>query len=630
MLRREKPSVNPVLSCAPAWFKGDVARMLAEDPPPVRWLVEGLIPAGMPGILAARAGAGKSMTALMIAMGLASGVDVLGLPVSLDAARGVLFVGLEDDEPEFHRRFHRGVELLQDRDGKALAYREGMILRLVPIFPNRASGVSFSLKEQLLDLVEMAQGIPGGCGLIVLDTLSRMANGDENSASEMRSFNEATAALAQATGASVLSIHHVGKGNDGNGEKKLWQRLHPEALRGSSAVEAAARFILQMAALSPSEAEAAGLDADAALRGGYVALNLSKMSAAEKGATVLLERLQAHEPGAGFLRPHPDSERILAVIQGQAALRKLTRRDDVLLAIASAGGLKALDQRAEASKIWPESGNPKGQWDKILSGLRKTGLLKDPFLSEAGWKQAESLGFRPSGSNANREVAMPERIEGSGHSTWKDGAEGVEGGPAFPSGGLEAWKGRKDPRIERLELKGNSGIVSLRTTADWSGGGLMRSANWKWDAAIAYLGTLRARGLALGSTRGGGLIIPLGHTEGEIELVKLLKPELLALNEAIYSQPSPISVSNWASSDEQTSCCSSAARISNLVPDVPCDRLLACETFDCKEERAAIHEYDAGFTREESERMAGIAGLEGLQGHATVELGPRTSFLCSG
>jgi hypothetical protein len=61
------------------WIVGDVARMLREEPPPVRWLVEGLIPASSPGLFAARAGAGKSMTSLLIALGLASGHGVLGI-----------------------------------------------------------------------------------------------------------------------------------------------------------------------------------------------------------------------------------------------------------------------------------------------------------------------------------------------------------------------------------------------------------------------------------------------------------------------------------------------------------------------------------------------------------------------
>jgi hypothetical protein len=55
-----------------------------------------------------------------------------------------------------------------------------------------------------------------------------------------------------------------------------------------------------------------------------------------------------------------------------------------------------LDQKAEAARMWPDSGNPKSQEDKALSELRKKGFLRDPSLTEAGWAQAETLGYIPS------------------------------------------------------------------------------------------------------------------------------------------------------------------------------------------------------------------------------------------
>jgi hypothetical protein len=441
----------------PAWIVGDVNRMLTEDPPPVRWLVEGLIPAGVPGILAARAGAGKSMTALLAGMGLASGLGVLGRAVGMEQSRGVIFAGLEDDPDEFHRRVARGIALLEEDPGWTPAHREALGRRLVPLFPNHASGATFNLEAQWPTLAEKAAAIPGGCGLIILDTLARMAEGDENSAKDVRSFNEAVSALAQDTGAAVLSIHHVGKGNDGNSDKKLWQRLHPEALRGSSAVEAAARFVIQMAALSPSEAQAAGLDTEAALRGSYVALHLSKMNAAEKGSTVLLERRQASEPGGGFLCPHPDSERILAVIQGEAAVLKLNRRDSVLLEIAKAGGLAKLDQKTAATLIWPDLENPKGQWDKALSALRKAGCVHELSLTDAGWAKAETLGYTPSTRKAPQVPSPTRGAKLQGLPPGRGETEETEGNPSFHSEALGERNGRKDSGMHDPALPAVSG-----------------------------------------------------------------------------------------------------------------------------------------------------------------------------
>ncbi len=51
---------------------------------------------------------------------------------------------------------------------------------------------------------------------------------------------------------------------------------------------------------------------------------------------------------------------------------------------------------------------------------------------------------------------------------------------------------------------------------------------WRRDAAIAYLEGLHTIGLNL-EVIDGNLRIPAGHTRGEVELVRLLKPELLLL-----------------------------------------------------------------------------------------------------
>jgi len=395
----EAAQASPADTSRRPWIVGDLRRMLTEDPPPIRWLVPGLIPAGVPGILAGRASVGKSSTALLIGMSLAAGHGVLGREVSREAARGVVYVSLEDDQDEIHRRVRRVEELLAEDPTWTNEFPKNLAHRFVPLFPNRASGATFSLEAQWKEIADRANAIPGGSGLIVLDTLARLSLGDENSSKDMRPFMEAMAALCDATGSTVMAVHHVGKGHDANSDRKLWDRLHPEALRGSSALEGAARFVIQLAAISPSEAEAMGLDTGDALRGAYVALALTKASSAEKGATVLMERRRADDPGAGFLCPHPESERMLAILQGQAAVIKLQRRDQVLLAIAEAGNLGAVDKASEASRIWPDSASPTRQWDKMTSGLRKAGLLSDLHLTQAGWAAAKTLGFRSSARN---------------------------------------------------------------------------------------------------------------------------------------------------------------------------------------------------------------------------------------
>jgi hypothetical protein len=83
---------------------------------------------------------------------------------------------------------------------------------------------------------------------------------------------------------------------------------------------------------------------------------------------------------------------------------------------------------------------------------------------------------------------------------------------------------------------------------------------WRPDAALAYLDTLRARGMGLLIVE-GKLRIPKGHTPAEVELVRLLKAELVEILER----------------DE-----------------------------DLRQERAAILEHEAGFSRVDAERLAGL------------------------
>lgn len=67
-------------------------------------------------------------------------------------------------------------------------------------------------KDDYKAVIEAANSIPGGCGLIVIDTLSRaMAGGDENSPVDMGRFIAITGHIRAATGAHVLVIHHSGK-----------------------------------------------------------------------------------------------------------------------------------------------------------------------------------------------------------------------------------------------------------------------------------------------------------------------------------------------------------------------------------------------------------------------------------
>jgi hypothetical protein len=164
-----------------------------------------------------------------------------------------------------------------------------------------------------------------------------------------------------------------------------------------------------------------------------------------------LERRQSQEPGAGFLCLHPDSEQILAIIQGEAAVLKLTKQDMVLLAIAEHGGLEGLDKKAAASLIWPESPKPVGQWDKLLVALREKKYLTGPKITEAGWAKAATLGHGPSARKPTADPTPAGGFKNKGLPHGRGEAEEPEGNSSFPSTTLGPWNGRKGPNAPETD-----------------------------------------------------------------------------------------------------------------------------------------------------------------------------------
>ena len=103
-VRRYEPGAPPsVNGAAPAAFPEPrkLRDLLANPPPPKRWIVEGILPPGL-AILAGRPKAGKSFQALNIALAIAAGGMALGdLPVEQG---DVLYLALEGGEEDFHAR----------------------------------------------------------------------------------------------------------------------------------------------------------------------------------------------------------------------------------------------------------------------------------------------------------------------------------------------------------------------------------------------------------------------------------------------------------------------------------------------------------------------------------------------
>ena len=93
-----------------------------------------------------------------------------------------------------------------------------------------------------------------GARLIILDTLTRFHNLDENSAQDMKKLLGRLESLAQESGAALLYMHHTSKAaiRDGFGSTQ-------QAARGSSVIVDNSRWVAYLAPMTPAEAREYGI-----------------------------------------------------------------------------------------------------------------------------------------------------------------------------------------------------------------------------------------------------------------------------------------------------------------------------------------------------------------------------------
>ena len=211
---------------------------------PIAWLCQGTIPLGIPALIAAMGGLGKSYIALDLGLQVAAGVAGLEQPRRILGGRiavegTAVIVTAEDSFDAVHRRLNRidptGRRLrhpkrlivlpLPDAGGlRPLIASDGKALARTPFFND--------LKLQLLQLSELR--------LVVIDPLQAFVLADVNADPAAAQFLwSAMAELAAATGATVLLTHHMRKDGmlriaDGDDAR--------EAIRGTTALVDGARL----------------------------------------------------------------------------------------------------------------------------------------------------------------------------------------------------------------------------------------------------------------------------------------------------------------------------------------------------------------------------------------------------
>ena len=164
-----------------------------DAPSEVAWIVPGLIPEGEGVSLYSPAGVGKSVLLLELAVAVATGRPFLGSPVE---QRVVLYVDHENSLAGDVVRRLRDMEVGPgDLDNlRYLSYPEMIAL-------NRTAGGA--------QLVEVAQ--QEGATLVVIDTISRAVDGEENSNDTINAFYRAAGLPLKRLGIAYIRLDHTGK-----------------------------------------------------------------------------------------------------------------------------------------------------------------------------------------------------------------------------------------------------------------------------------------------------------------------------------------------------------------------------------------------------------------------------------
>lgn len=249
--------------------------MLSQEQAELDFLLPGLLRATV-GACIGPGGVGKSYWAMQLALSVACGVDLVGLRPKKGS---VLYLSGEDAQVVHAQR----LKAMTAGAPRGLDFSASLDLRVTV-----GQHVDIMDDDWFEDICAAAQGRD----LVILDTLTRFHNLDENSSRDMKMLLARLESLAQISGAAVIFLHHTGKAVALAGLVAAQQ-----AARGSSVLIDNARWSCFLAGMTEGEAKRFGVSPEQ--REDYVRWNISKQNYGASVPDVWFQR-----SAGGVLRTH--------------------------------------------------------------------------------------------------------------------------------------------------------------------------------------------------------------------------------------------------------------------------------------------------------------------------------------
>jgi len=223
----------------------NLEKCFGEEPRELDFVLPGLL-AGTVGALVGTGGTSKSSFMLQVALMLAGGPDTLDLQ-KIDKnwkkkeIDRVCYIAAEDPQPILQRRSHSLGALMSPE-------ARGMVRCALEI--HCANGFLLDITEHRWN--QWLFDIAKGTRLVIIDTLRRVHQLDENESGAMSRLVGVLENVCKETGTTILYVHHTNKGGAQSGEAT--------STRGSSVLTDNARLQLNLVTMNDAEAKENGID----------------------------------------------------------------------------------------------------------------------------------------------------------------------------------------------------------------------------------------------------------------------------------------------------------------------------------------------------------------------------------